>query len=152
VQMFFTILGVALTVASLVYAAKTDREKAHLERLIKAELAGIAGNINAIRPSATWADTHLITINRHAIKLAPGEDVSTIIDSAQLGARDATAAARMLDNLLNQVLSLQKGLFGDAAVAHCGGIEAALAAYSQAKGAKVEKKPNDDANDGKRDT
>ena len=151
-QMFLTILGVALTIASLVYAFKTNREKAQLERLIKAKLAGIAGNINAIRPSATWADTHLIHINRHAMNLERGADVSAIIDNAQLGARDATAAARMLDNLLNEVLSLQKGLFGEAATAHCGGIEAALVAYSQSKDAKTESKADIESRDEKRDT
>jgi hypothetical protein len=136
-QTVLSILGTALTLASLVYAIKTGREKVRLERLVKAKLAGLAGNINAIRPSAAWADRHLININRHALNLERGPDMSAILDSAQLGARDATAATRMLDNLLNEVLSLQDGLFGERLVTHPGAIEDVLTAAARTGDAVV---------------
>jgi hypothetical protein len=60
----------------------------------------------------------IVNISLHAMKLQPNDDVSAIIDSAQLGARDATAATRMPGNLLNEVQSLQMGMFGTADTVH----------------------------------
>ena len=48
-ELFLTVVGVILTVGSLVYAVKTNVEKRKLEKLIQQSLQGLAGNICAIR-------------------------------------------------------------------------------------------------------
>lgn len=57
-ELALSIIGVVITTASLVYAIKTNQEKAARDRLVKEKLAGIAGSIENIRQSPRWADHH----------------------------------------------------------------------------------------------
>ena len=117
-DLLLSIIGVVITTASLVYAIKTNREKADRDRLVKEKLAGIAGNIECIRKSPNWADHHFGAINKEALKLERSEVKDEIIGHAHMGARDAVAAHRMLGNLLGDVLALQRGLFGTDNIRH----------------------------------
>jgi hypothetical protein len=112
------VVGTGISVGSLIYAVKTNREKAKLETLVQTELAYIAGNIQVIRANPQWADRHFQAIRDKVLELEAGEQVQEIIKQAHDGARDVTAAERMLGNLLNEVLALQKGLFGTEEVHH----------------------------------
>ena len=82
-----------------------------MERLIHSKLKGIAGNIFASDRSASLADRHYRSCRDNALKLADSDEKNEILKHAHDGARDAEAASRMLENLLNEVLSLQDGLF-----------------------------------------
>ena len=111
-------LGVALGIAGIVYAYSTNREKARLENLVKAELRGLAGNIRSIRCNPGWADQHFSSIQERALKLERNEDVEQILKHTQQGARDATAAERLIGNLLTQVVTFQEGMFGTRIIDH----------------------------------
>ena len=111
ISLIFTIIGTVATISSLIYAYMTNREKAKREQLIQFELAGIAGNISKIRDNPTWADTQFRNIRDNALDIERNEKINLILKYAHDGSRDVTAAERMLGNLLNQVLSLQYGLF-----------------------------------------
>ena len=120
-ELVLSIVGTALGAAGLVYAVMTNREKANLERLVRSELRGLAGNIWSIRKNPRWADRHFGRIHDIAAKLETNEQVTGILRAAQTGARDAVAAERMLGNLLNEVLCLQEGLFGTKEIEHPNG-------------------------------
>ena len=106
------VIGTIASVVSVVYAIMTNREKARLEKLIQAELRGFAGNIDQICGSPGWANRHFEAIQEHALKLERNQDVHEILRNAQQGVGDSVAAERMIRNLLNQVLTLQEGMFG----------------------------------------
>ena len=117
-MMWLSIASVALGVAGLVHAYLRNRAKASLEKLIKAELRGLAGNVENIRVNPGWADNHLGDIHTAAMALETSDLKERILIAAHKGARDATAAERMLGNLLNELLSLQQGLFETKAITH----------------------------------
>lgn len=112
------IFSAIITVGSLVYAVMTNREKRKLEKLVKSMLAGIAGNIRGIRENPAWADQQFRNIRERALELERNDDVKAILQHAHDGARDVTAAERMLGDLLGEVLWLQKGLFGTELIYH----------------------------------
>ena len=116
--LIITVIGVIITTGSLVYAFKTNVEKKKLERLIHGKLKGIAGNIVASERSANLADIHFRKCRNLAIKLAQCNEKDQILIESHDGARDAEAASRMLENLLNEVLSLQDGLFETRDIVH----------------------------------
>jgi hypothetical protein len=49
-ELALAIIGTAVTVASLVYALKTQRDKERLERLVRAKLKGIGPAPFAVHP------------------------------------------------------------------------------------------------------
>ena len=120
IQDIYTIVGSVIGVAGLIYAVMTNRAKARTERLIKEELRGLSGNIDKIRDSASWAGGHLLLIHKSALNLDRNDDVNEVLTHAQVGGRDAKAAERLLDNLLNQVLTLRVGMFGTKIIEHPG--------------------------------
>ena len=107
-----TLVSVGFGVVGLVYARMKSREKADLENLVQANLQRTAGNIDWIRESTSWGHGHLEAIHETALKLDRDEHVEEILRRANLGKADVLAAERMVWNLLNEVLSIQKGLFG----------------------------------------
>lgn len=117
-EILISSLGTAITVVSLFYAIKANREKEKLQSMIKAWAQGIAGNVDNIRRSPAWADEHLKSVSSAAVQLENNEHVEKIIKHAQLGARDAKATERMLSNLLNETLTLQRALFGTSEIIH----------------------------------
>jgi hypothetical protein len=117
-SLVISIISTIITVGSLVYAIKTNREKKSLERLIHGKLKGIAGNIVASDKSATLADTHFRKCRDKALKLDESSLKNEILVHLHDGARDAESASRMLENLLNEVLSLQNGLFKTRDIVH----------------------------------
>ncbi len=75
-------------------------------------MASLAGNIEHIRINPSHADTTFSIIQDKALALVEkNEEIKEILKNAQLGARDVTAAERMLANLLNQVNWIKIGLF-----------------------------------------
>ena len=52
------------------------------------------------------------------MRLDRNQDVHEILKHAQYGAGDSVAAERMIRNLLNQVLTLQEGMFGTRIIDH----------------------------------
>ena len=117
-SLIISIIGTSITAGSFVYAIKTRREKKALERLIHGKLKGIAGNIVASEKSATLADNNFRRCRDEALKLVKSTLKNEILKHAHNGARDAESASRMLENLLNEVLSLQDGLFKTRDIVH----------------------------------
>ena len=117
-SLIISIIGTIITAGSFVYAFKTNREKKALERLIRGTLKGIAGNIVASEKSATLADRHFNSCRDEALKLDESISKKEILKHLHDGARDAESASRMLENLLNEVLSLQDGLFKTRDIVH----------------------------------
>ena len=117
-EIILSIVSVALGAGGLVYAWMTNREKANLERLMRSQLRGLAGNVVNTRKNPGWADCHFRNIQDTALRLDRNDHLNHILEEAQTGARDATAAERMLQNLLNELLSLQDGLFGTKLIEH----------------------------------
>lgn len=106
------IVATAVTAVSLTYGVKTNRERGRIENLVKAKLASIAGSIELIRKNPHWADKHFKAISESAHEVNQDKLRKDIAEHAQAGARDVTAAERMLRILRNDVLALQKGMFG----------------------------------------
>ncbi len=120
INLLLAVIGIVIGIASLVYAVMTNRDKARLEKLVQAELRGLAGNIDEIRANPKWAYEHFKTIQAYALKLEERSDsVNRIHEAALYGTGDALATERLLGNLLNQVLTLQDGLFGTKVIEHC---------------------------------
>ena len=101
-----------ITVEALIYAIVSSRERKRRESQIQEHLAGLAGDIARIQFNPLWADKHLSDIRDICLQNPASEQVRQIIVHAHDAARDVTAAERMLGNLLNEVVSLQRGLFG----------------------------------------
>jgi len=117
-ELFLTIIGVVLTVGSIMYAVRANIEKQKLEKLIQQSLQGLAGNICSIRANPSWADSHLKYVQKTALTLDRNEETNKILDHIHDAARDCVAAERMLGNLLNEVLTLQMGLFATDKMLH----------------------------------
>lgn len=113
-----TIVSALITIASLVYAIKTNKEKIRFEKLVKDVLAGIAGNVWYARESADKADTNFTRARNETSKSEDSDTKQLILRHIHNGARDAVAAKRMLSNLLNEVMSMQKGMFGNSEIKH----------------------------------
>jgi len=112
------IFGTAVTVASLIYAIKTNDEKKKREAQVKETLIGLAGNVVRIQTNLLWADVHFGAIRDIALKGNDMNNIKDIITRAHVGARDAVAAERMLGNLLNQIITIQRSLFGTEEIKH----------------------------------
>ncbi|HLG14099.1 MAG TPA: hypothetical protein VJH03_06145 [Blastocatellia bacterium] len=117
-EILLTIAGTLITTASLVYAIKTNREKQRFERLVRDKLAGIAGNVWFSERSADLSDKNLTRARDAAFALEESDNKQNVLKHIHNGARDAVAAKRMLLNLLGEVLSMQKGMFGTDKIAH----------------------------------
>jgi hypothetical protein len=113
-----SIVGTLITTASLVYAIKTNKEKQKLERLVRDKLAGIAGNVWYSQQSADMSDKNFTRAREAAYELEETDKKQNVLRHIHNGARDAVAAKRMLSNLLCEVLSMQKGMFGTDTIAH----------------------------------
>lgn len=113
-----TILGFACSAVALVYAIKTNREKQQLQEMMKAHLAYLAGNVTKIRTNAAWADDHMKDVQRCALKLPDSDEKNSILKHERDGARDVTAAERMIGNLLSEILAIQDGQFGSHEIRH----------------------------------
>jgi hypothetical protein len=112
------VIGSLIGVISLIYAYKTNREKERFEELVRDKLAGIAGNIWYSHKSADLSDKNFFKARDEAYKLDESDKKQNVLKHIHNGARDAVATKRMLLNLLGEVLSLQKGMFGTEKIAH----------------------------------
>ena len=111
-SLIISIVGTGITTAALTYAIKTDRDRNRVESLVKAKLASTAGSVELIRQNPHWADKHFKVISELAQEVSQENIRKSLTERAQAGARDVTAAERMLRILRNDILSLQKGMFG----------------------------------------
>lgn len=111
-NLILALLGTGITAASLTYAVKTNRERNRIENLVKAKLSSMAGTVELIRKNPHWADKHFKAISELAQDADQDSLRKDLAEHAQAGARDVTAAERMLRILRNDILSLQKGMFG----------------------------------------
>lgn len=112
------IVGTFITTWSFVYAIKTRSEKRKFEILVRDKLAGIAGNVWYSQKSAGLSDKNFTRTRDAAYELEESDKKQNVLKHIHNGARDAVAAKRMLSNLLNEVLSMQKGMFGTDKIAH----------------------------------
>lgn len=112
VSLIIGIVSTAITAAVLTYAIKTNRDRERVESLIKAKLASTAGSVELIRKNPHWADKHFKIISELAQQVVQENVRKMLTARAQADARDVTAAERMLRILRNDILSLQKGMFG----------------------------------------
>lgn len=110
--LIIAIVGTGITAAALTYAIKTNRDRDRIENLVKAKLASTAGSVELIRKNPHWADKHFKAISELAQSLSEEDIRKKLAEHAQAGARDVTAAERMLRILRNDILSLQNGMFG----------------------------------------
>jgi hypothetical protein len=117
-ETFLSIVGTLITTAALVYAIKTNKEKQRFERLVRDKLAGIAGNVWYSHKSADLSDKNFTRARDAAYELEESDKKQNVLRHIHNGARDAVAAKRMLSNLLGEVLSMQKGMFGTDKIAH----------------------------------
>jgi hypothetical protein len=104
-------VGTAVTIASLVYALKTQRDRVKLEQLVKAKLRGIAGSLVAIRKNPALAHKN-IDLAMKSLELVQPNEMNGIVNYLAWAEGDSAATHRLLELLLLDVLSLQEGLFG----------------------------------------
>ncbi len=112
------IVGTLITTWSFVYAIKTRSEKKKFEKLVRDKLTGIAGNVWYSQKSADLSDKNFTRARDAAYELEESDKKKNVLKHIHNGARDAVAAKRMLSNLLGEVLSMQKGMFGTDTIAH----------------------------------
>ncbi len=117
-EILLSVVATVITTASLVYAIKTNKEKQRFERLVRDKLAGIAGNVWHSQRSADLSDKNFTRARNATYELEESDKKQNILKHIHNGARDAVAAKKMLSNLLGEVLSMQKGMFGTDKIAH----------------------------------
>lgn len=117
-EIILSIVATLITTASLVYAIKTNREKQKFERLVCDKLAGVAGNVWYAQRSALLSDRNFTRARDAAYELEEGDKKQSVLKHIHNGARDAVAARQMLSNLLGEVLSMQRGMFGTDRIEH----------------------------------
>ena len=110
--LLLAVAGVVVGLASLVFAIKTQQEKAKFERLVNCELAGIAGSILMIRDNPRLAHSNIDYILQRLEDLEGSPNVKEIVNHLAWAQGDSAATHRLLEVLLNNVLGLQEGLFG----------------------------------------
>ena len=113
-----TIVGTLITTVSFVYAIKTRSEKRKFEKLVQDKLGVIAGNIWYSKESADKSDNNFRRARNEAHELEESDRKQKVLKHIHNGARDAVAAKRMLSNLLNEVLSMQRSMFGTDKITH----------------------------------
>lgn len=89
-----------------------------LELFTKGSLQSIAGNIQKIKQSTSWTYNNLREAQEEAIKLPQSGSKNLIIKKLSYGLGDGAAADRMTQNLLNELLNLQKSQFGTTEITH----------------------------------
>ena len=110
------ITGLALGVLSLIYAVVTNREKAKLERLIEVRLQDVVASIDKVNKNTQLAYSHLDPVRRFLQKLAPSDELATVLDQMTWLHGDVTAADRLIERMRNDVTALQSGLYGTKSV------------------------------------
>ena len=88
----------------------TSRDKAKVEKSLKAHLGSTAGNIILVRQNSETAHKHIYNI-LSLLKESP-PNTEQIAEYAAWAQSDVTASDRTLEILLADILSLQEGLFG----------------------------------------
>lgn len=109
-EFVLSVIGVCITTASLLYAVMANRDKARVEKSLKAHLGSTAGNIILIRKNSETAHKHIYNILSLVKEAQP--DTDQIAEYAAWAQSDVTASDRTLEILLADILSLQEGLFG----------------------------------------
>ena len=105
------IIGTIIGLVSFVYAIKTNSEKKKLEELIQQSLQGLAGNIISIRDNADRADLILNEAQDTISLLENSDDRVKLQSLLNESSKRCMSTENMLGNLLNEVLTLQMGLF-----------------------------------------
>ncbi|SYZ72228.1 hypothetical protein TRIP_C20343 [Candidatus Zixiibacteriota bacterium] len=111
-EIILAIMGVIIGLFSFLYALKTQREKRKFERLVKSNLAGLAGSIVMIRNNPALAHKNIDYILKHLDVIESTPELNRILNRLAWAQGDSAAAHRLLEVLLNDVLTLQEGLFG----------------------------------------
>ena len=112
------VIGLIFGISSFIYALMALREKRSFEKLIHAQLKGMAGDVEKIRESAQWAWKNFDIIRQNASTLPSSNERKEILKRSQHGTGDAAATERMLSNLQNAILSLLEGYFGKREACH----------------------------------
>lgn len=107
-----SVISFVIAVGMAVYTVATNRDRKKWENLSKAMLRNLAGTMELVRTNPRWADGNFKKILKIAVKLADEVPREEICIAALAGARDVTAAERMLRVLRNDVLAMQEGLYG----------------------------------------
>jgi hypothetical protein len=110
-ELFLSLFGLVLTVASIIYAFITNREKNKLQSLVKIRLEDMIKSIEAVRGNTKLAHTHIDHIRKFMNGLRRSDELKTMLDRVAWAEADITAAHRMLKRLRQDVASLQNGLF-----------------------------------------
>ena len=109
-DLILTGVGTAVTVGSFVYAVKTNREKAKLERLVWGQWKGIDNNVNQVREVASKASMQMSSVVEKMEKLEDSEDLRSLRKAVILARKDASNSAHMIKLLVQQVLALGPAL------------------------------------------
>lgn len=119
------LVGVVIGIASLAFAFKAQHEKRQFEQLLKSTLVGLAGSIVMIRNNPALAHKNIDYILKRVDVLGANPDLNRIINRLAWAQGDSAATHRLLEVLLNDVLSLQEGLFGtrDAKAPNSAGVQ-----------------------------
>ena len=117
-EIAISILGVLIGLGGWVYAYYANRVKASRDNLVRAGLARLAGNIAYVHSNPVWADSHFAQVRELALQLEMTDEVKEILRHTHDGARDSCVGDRAMRVLLNQVMSLQEGLFSAVEMSH----------------------------------
>lgn len=105
------IIGLIVTITSLVYAIIQNRYNVKLKRFGRAMLESLEKNIQKIRENPSHADMTFTNIQENALKLDKNEHVDEILKNAQSGARDVTTTERALEVIINDLSAFKIGFF-----------------------------------------
>lgn len=106
------VLSAIVTVASLVYAIKTNREKDALERLVQFRFQHLAWSIGRGKKLATLAYGHLDEIRHQLQRSPPSESLDSALDKITWLHGDVTSVDRLLEEIAHDIESTHYGMFG----------------------------------------
>lgn len=110
-ELSLSIGGFVLTVASLIYAIITSREKAKLQKLVEVRLENMIESVKDIKDNTELAYRHTNEIRRFLNGVNQSDELKTMLDRATWAQGDITTAHRMLNRLKHDISSLQHTLF-----------------------------------------
>jgi hypothetical protein len=106
-----TIISLVLTVVSLAYAYKTNRDKDRLEKMLRISFERLQAGIDNAKANNKLAYDHLDGIRRFVQDLPPSPGRADILERITWLHGDVTAADRLLVAVRTDVDSVSRGLF-----------------------------------------
>jgi len=118
VELALAVIGLVIGIISIIYAVKTNRDKAKLEKFTRLRYENFTATIEDAENNADSAYLHIEEVHRFLNGLKRSEELKAILDRAMWAQQDVAAAHRLLKRLKHDVVSLEKSMSGEEVTSH----------------------------------